>query len=167
MDTAGATARPARRRRPGNPASAVYGTIVSAGLIAGEATSRRSTAAVVGLMAGTLIVFWAAHAYADLLGGRVVDEPGTSRPWRSVLRAEWPIVESGVLPATVLVVTAAFGASRETAVLAALASAVAELCGWAALACRRMQLDRRQSIAAVLGAGALGLAIIALKVALH
>ena len=159
--------RPSRRRLPGNPASAVYGTIVSAGLIAGEATSHRSTAAVVLLMVGTLLVFWAAHTYADLLGGGAVEDPGHRRQWRSVLREEWPIVESGFLPAAILVVTTAIGASKETAALAALVSAVAELGGWAALSCRRLELGRRQSVGYILGAAALGTAIIALKVALH
>ncbi len=162
-----AAPRRLRRRLPGNPASAVYGTIVSAGLIAGEATSHRSTAVVVLLMLGTLLVFWAAHTYADLLGGGVTDEPGKHHKWRSVLREEWPIVESGALPAVILVVAALFGASRESAALAALISAVAELCGWAALACRRMDLGWRHSVVYVLGAGGLGLAIIVLKVLLH
>ena len=151
---------------PGNPAGAIYGTIVTAGLVVptGEHHEVYPTAL---LILGTVAGFWIAHAYTDLLGG--VIERGTveTTGLGHALRVEWPIVESALLPLTALLITHWVGASDEAAAEAALVVAVLELLGWAWLATRRANLPVRKRLPYLLVSAVLGIAIIVLKAALH
>lgn len=147
-----------------------------AGLLAAEGGTDRPVTDVLVSIAGTLVVFWLAHAYSQVLA-RSIAAP-TAAPARApaaapsdapiglrlILRQEWPIVESGVLPALGLVLARAAGTSHGTAAVIALIVAVGELGGWAVLACRRASLSAGSQALYALAAGLLGLAIIALKV---
>lgn len=157
-----------RRRLPGNPASAIYGTLVTAGVLAARGAGDRDLAELCLTVGGTLLVFWLGHAYTDLLGGVVATgrQAGPAALLHA-LRVEWPIVESGVLPVAATLLARGAGASSNTAVLAGLLVAVVEICLWAVLAGRRLQLTLFARLSYVLVSGLLGLAIIALKALLH
>ena len=155
-----------RRRANGNPASAIYGTIVAAAAVAAEGAGGHDTATTLGAMVASLAVFWIAHAYTDALGRRVEGERFAGL-LRQLLREEWPIVESGLPLAIVLLAGAGLGASVGVSATAALVAAVLELFGWAALACRRAGFGGLRAVGYVLGAGVLGVAVIALKYAIH
>lgn len=72
---------------PGNPVSAVYGTIIVAERLAVDRSTRHSTSAMIESLAATLIAFWLAHAYPDLLGA--VIGAASADPPASALRSSW------------------------------------------------------------------------------
>jgi len=82
------------RRFAGDPAGAMYGTILVAGQLAVESTNAYSPGAIVGSLLASVAVFWLAHAYTDTLGGVISDGPEKSVSFLRGLRKEWPIVES-------------------------------------------------------------------------
>ncbi|SDI81125.1 hypothetical protein SAMN05444157_0267 [Frankineae bacterium MT45] len=159
------------RRLRGNPASAIYGSIMSASLLVVSASLEKSLRDVVVLIISTLIVFWLAHAYTDAVGDGVSFTGTSSFPVRKVfghhLRAQWPIVESALLPVATLLVLSLFGAKLDTALFVALLVDVVELFGWGVLASRRMQMPRMRAIVFVLFTGSLGLIMVLLKVLVH
>ena len=156
-----------RRTLPGNPASAVYGTVLVAGQLAVESDTERSPALMLLGLVGTVVVFWIAHAYTDSLGAAISADHSGLHSLRHTLRAEWPIVESGALPAIILLVAAAAGAHPSTGALLALVVAVVQLIGWALLAARRAGLSGARRLTYTAAAGLLGLVIVGLKYALH
>ena len=152
----------------GNPAGAIYGAIVTAGLLAAEGAGRRRVTDLVISVAGTLLVFWLAHAYTDMMGGLITKGRSDGRPSLGrALREEWPIVESGLPPLLALVITRGIGAAVSTALTVALVVVVIEISGWAFLAGRRMELTHWRLVKFMLVSGALGVAIIVMKSLLH
>jgi hypothetical protein len=152
----------------GNPASAIYGAIVTAGLLATEDAGHNGVLDLVMSVAGTLLVFWLAHAYTDMMGGLITKGLGGERP--NLVRAlgeEWPIVGSGLPPLLALVIARAAGATVSTAVTVALIAAVVELSGWAFLAGRPMELTHWRLATFVIASGGLGVVIIILKSLVH
>jgi hypothetical protein len=157
-----------RRQLSGNPASAIYGTLVTAGVLVARGAGDRDVVELCLTVGGTLLVFWLGHAYTDLLGGAVATGQRTGpAALIHALRVEWPIVESGVLPVAATLLARGAGASANSAVLAGLLIAVVEICLWAVLAGRRLQLTPLARVSYVIVSGLLGLAIIALKALLH
>ncbi len=158
---------PELHRQLSNPAGAVYGTIVAAGVLAAEGDGGHSIGAVVASIVGTLAVFWLAHAYTDMLGEQIESRafaPG--RFWHALV-VEAPILESAVAPVLALLAAAAFGATRTTAVTSALVVAVLELLGWTVIASRRLGLRPGQAIPYCVATTVLGFGIIGLKVLIH
>lgn len=158
------------RELPGNPASAVYGTILVAGQLAVESNTDHSAGRILASLAATLVVFWLAHAYTDALGGVISAGPareGERPTFRHALRVEWPIVESGLVPAAVLGIALLVGASPPTAAAVALVVAAVELVGWALLAARRAGAQGVRLVAFVATAAAFGGVLVVLKFLLH
>ena len=155
------------RQFAGSPAGAVYGTILVSGQLAVESSTGHSTSVIIGSLLATVAVFWLAHAYTDTLGGVISDSPGKPVSLRHALRKEWPIVESALLPAVVLLASAIIGTRSSTAVLAALITANVELVGWAFLAARRAGLTGLRRVSAGVIGALLGLALVALKFLIH
>jgi hypothetical protein len=156
-----------RRRLPGNPASAVYGTILAAGQLAVESNSHRGTGQMLGSLGLTLVVFWLAHAYTDSIGLTIQARPGTAGSYTHAMREEWPIVESGLFPAAALGVAVLAGADPATGALWGLVVCAVELVGWATLAARRAELTGLRLLTTSLLGGAVGLLLVALKYLLH
>ncbi len=157
---------PARRAR-GNPASAIYGSIVAAGLVAAQGAAGYSTPQIVTSMFGSLAVFWLAHVYTDVMASPIETGRFDRHHIGHVLREEWPIFESGMPPAVVLVAGAMLGLSVNASVTLALVVTVLELLGWALLACRRMALPPGKAVPYVVIAALFGIAIIGLKLLVH
>lgn len=92
-----------------NPARAIYGTILVIAVITALSHDDSVTPAqlIAGVLATTL-VFWIDHVYAEVLGHRVAEEEEGGRPkWAHVAvaaRAQWPLVESALLPVLGLVI---------------------------------------------------------------
>ncbi|SOD71390.1 hypothetical protein SAMN05892883_0918 [Jatrophihabitans sp. GAS493] len=160
-----------QRRLVGNPASAIYGSIMSASLLVVASSLEKSLWDVIVLIVSTLIVFWLAHAYTDAVGDGVSFVGTSSVPIGRVvlhhLRAQWPIVESAFLPIATLVVLTLFGVKLDTALTVALIVDVAELFGWGALVARRMRMPMLRAVIFVLFTGSLGLIMVLLKVLVH
>ena len=112
----------------------------------------------------TLLVYWLAEEYAEVLGQQVQGGrlPSRASIWEA-LTATWPMVTASYAPLLALVLAKVAGASDLTAANVGLAAAIVLLTvhGW--LAGRAAQLRRWQLFVATSIAAALGLLMIALK----
>ncbi|MGP7999655.1 MAG: hypothetical protein ACLPKI_20395 [Streptosporangiaceae bacterium] len=156
---AGPGARNVGRRR----AAGIYGAIITAAIIAAAGGHLRTVALVVSVIV-TLVVYWLAEEYAELLGEQVAG--GKVPGWayiRDALAATWPMVSASYLPLLALLLARVAGASALTAANVGLAAAVVLLTfhGW--WAGQSAHLHGRQLLLATSVAAALGLAMIALK----
>ena len=148
----------ARRRSAG-----IYGTIVvSAVLAAGGARLRTLPLAVTVFV--TLLVYWAAKGYAELLGEHA--HAGRLPTWsdvRASLAGIWPMVTASYLPLLSLLVARVLGADTKTAATVALVVAIALLLvqGWVGGKAARLQGLRLLVVTLV--AGAFGVMMILLK----
>jgi hypothetical protein len=155
---------------PGTPARArrvsagIYGTIVTAAILASAGTRLPTTELAVSVLV-TLTVYWVAEEYADLLGGQIAGArlPGW-RHIRSALVASWAMVSASYLPLLVLLIASAAGAADTDAASAALVAAAVELVLYALAAGRAAALRGRSQLVITALAAVLGLAMIALKV---
>ena len=152
------------RRRARQIAGGIYGTIVTASIMAtsgGELPAAAETAAVLI----TLTVYWIAHEYADLLGSHIAG--GQMPGWREIrdaLTASWTMVSASYVPLLVLIAATLAGAAATDAASAGLAVAAIELVLYALAAGRAASLGRRPQILIAASAGLLGVAMIGLKV---
>ncbi len=147
----------ARRRSAG-----IYGTIASAVLAAGGAHLRTVQLAVAVVV--TLLVYWAAEGYAELLGGHAHAGRLPTRPdVRASLAALWPMVSASYVPLLALLVARILGADTKTAATVALVVAIALLLvqGW--VGGKASQLRGLPLLAVTLLAGAFGVVMILLK----
>jgi hypothetical protein len=153
-----------RDRLAANPSGAIYGTILATAVIAAAANHGEPPGRIAAATGGTLLVFWLAHVYSELLarGGRF--------RWTAVRAAmadELPMVEAP-LPSIVFLVLGAVGLLGDRlAVNLALANGVAQLLGWGALAGRRAGWSWFATLATGLVYAAFGVVIVLLKALLH
>jgi hypothetical protein len=150
-------------------AGTIYGTILVLALVAGLSEDETVDAwqLLVSVVA-TTIVFWVAHAYAEVLSKRVV--AGRSLSWHetwSALSAEWSMVRAGV-PAVIALGLAELGAySTDTGVDIAIGLGVASLFALGLQLGRREGATRLQTLASAVLNASLGLVIVVLKVLVH
>lgn len=154
---------PARRDLGRRRAAGIYGAIITAAIF-DTAGGHLSTAALVVSVVITLLVYWLAEQYAELLGEQA--EGGRLPSWASIrgaLAATWPMVSASFAPILVLVLARLAGASAFAAANVGLAAAIVLLTfhGWSAG--RAAQLRGRKLFFATAVAAALGLLMIALK----
>lgn len=161
----GSPAEPSRTR---NPASAVYGTVLAGSLIAVEGAAGVGLGRLVVLVLVTQLVYWLAHTYADLVGGRI--RTG-HRPHRGevahVLAEEWPLVTASFEPLAVTVIARAAGADLATAATLGLWAGTLMLAGWAVFAGLRARLRWPEMLLYVALSTAFGAGLVLLKVLLH
>jgi hypothetical protein len=144
-------------------AAGIYGAIITAAIL-DTAGGHLSTAALVISVVVTLLVYWLAEEYAEVLGEQAAGGHLPSRAYiRAALAATWPMVSASYAPLLALVLARLAGASALTAANIGLAAAIVLLIihGW--LAGRAAQLHGRQLLGAVSVAAALGLVMILLK----
>lgn len=155
-----------RREDEEGTASGIYGTIVSAAVMA--SSHAPTAAAVIAGVAVTLVVYWAAERYARLVAERIhADRKPTWRQVGRQLSSGWEIVTASALPLTVLAALALRGVSLSTAVLAGLVGGTLLLClaGWEIGRGTRLSVLERTVL--ILVAGGFGGLMIALKALLH
>jgi hypothetical protein len=155
----GSAAKNLGRRR----AAGIYGAIITAAIL-DTAGGHLSTAALVISLVVTLLVYWLAEEYAEVLGEQV--EGGrlpSMASIRGALVATWPMVTASYAPLLALVLARLAGASAFTAANVGLVAAIILLTvhGW--LAGRAAQLRSWQLFFATSTAAALGLVMVALK----
>ena len=112
----------------------------------------------------TLLVYWLAEEYAEILGEQL--EGGRLPTWRDIraaLAATWPMVSASGIPLLSLVLARLFGASPPDAANAGLVTAVVLLVIYAWSAGRAAQLRGRQLLVITSIAAALGLLMVLLK----
>jgi hypothetical protein len=154
----GPKARAGRRR-----ASGIYGAIITAAILA-TAGSELHTGGLVATVVITLVVYWLAEEYAELLGEQA--EGGQVPTWdyiRGSLAATWPMVTASFAPLAALVLARLAGATIPVADNIGLAAAIVLLTihGWSAA--RAAQLRGWQLAWATSVALALGLVMVLLK----
>jgi hypothetical protein len=148
--------------------SAVYGSVLVAALVGAmyeqDASSRELTLS----LAASVFVFWLAHVWSEVVGERVAAGRQFERSrLLQIARAEWPLVEAGLLPAAALALGWIGVFSHDTAAFVAMGIAIVQLVGWGVLAGRRVHVGWWRAIAAGAVDGALGLAIVSIEIALH
>ncbi|HUL28316.1 MAG TPA: hypothetical protein VLW44_21345 [Streptosporangiaceae bacterium] len=148
-----------RRRR----AAGIYGAIITAAIL-DTAGGSMATGSLVLAVVVTLVVYWLAEEYAELLGEQV--EGGRLPTWARIgeaLAETWPMVSASFAPLAALVIVRLAGGSALTAANAGLVVALVLLVihGWSAG--RASQLRGRQLLLTTSIAVALGLVMIALK----
>ena len=144
-------------------AAGIYGAIITAAIL-DTAGGRLPTAALVIAVVVTLLVYWLAEEYAELLGEQVAG--GRLPSWayiRGALATTWPMISASYAPLLALVLARLAGASALTAANVGLAVAIVLLAihGWRAG--RSAELHGRQLVAVTSVAVALGLVMVALK----
>jgi hypothetical protein len=148
----------ARRRAAG-----IYGTIVASAVLAAGGGHLTTVPLAVTVLV-TLLVYWAAEGYADLIAEQV--HAGHLPTWaqlRASLAAIWPMVSASYIPLLSLLVATILGVTTRNAATVALMVAIALLLvhGWAAG--RASQLRGLRLLAVTLVAGAFGIMMILLK----
>jgi hypothetical protein len=148
-------------------AGVVYGIVAIGALLAAESGRHENYVDTVGSAALAACLFWLAHAYATLLGRRLIHRevltPMTL--WRA-LTHDSAIFRGAAIPLAALVIAWAAGAAQETAVTAALWCAVATVVAFELVAGIRSR-GRPAELAFEVGVGlVMGLGILALKVLL-
>jgi hypothetical protein len=144
-------------------AAGIYGAIITAAIIAAAGGKLPTLALAISVLV-TLVVYWVAEEYAEVLGEQVTGgELPTMASIRAALISTWPMVSASYLPLLALVVTRVAGASASVAANVGLAVAVLLLVyhGWTAG--RASHLHGWRFAGAVLTAAALGLVMILLK----
>ena len=149
---------PGRRRAAG-----IYGSIITAAILAAAGGQLRTTPLAVAILV-TLVVYWVAEEYAELLGMQV--EHGklpTREHVRAALATTWPMVTASYGPLLALVLARLLGASDALAADIGLGAAVVLLVGHAWAAGRAVALHGRQLAEVTCVAAALGVVMIVLK----
>ena len=144
-------------------AAGIYGAIVTAAILDTVGGHVSTTALVVSVVV-TLLVYWLAEEYAEVLGEQVEGGRLPSRASiREALAATWPMISASFAPLVALVLARLAGASALTAANVGLvvAAILLTLHGW--LAGRAAQLRGWPLCLATSIAAALGLVMILLK----
>jgi hypothetical protein len=151
-----------------NPTGAVYGTITLGTLLAAEDGLHDTYPETVGSVVVALVLYWLAHSYAELLGGRLATGGRlTARALGQALVRDWAIVRGTGAPLLALVAGWAVGADQQTAVTVALWTCAASLVAFEVLAGLRARARPRElALEACVGV-AMGVGVVALRAILH
>jgi hypothetical protein len=151
--------RPRGRRR----AAAIYGTIVTAAVLAAGGNQLSSAVLEVTVLV-TLIVYWLAEQYAELLGEHTgAGRLPTRNQVRSSLAEAWPMVTASFVPLLSLLAARLLGASPPGAADVALIVTLALLVIHGYAAGRAAHLTGVRLVIVVAVAGLLGAAMVVLK----
>ena len=115
-------------------AAGIYGAVVTAAVIAAPGEKLPTRWLVVAVVV-TLIVYWVAEQYAELLGEHTAAGHLPTRPQiKAALASSWPMVGASYLPLLALVLARLAGASLLTAANVGLVTALLLLVyhGWSA-----------------------------------
>lgn len=151
-----------------NPTAAVYGVIVIGALLSAETPARETYLETISSTVIAAALYWLAHSYARVLGLRLGSrEPLTVGSLAQALRADWPLLRGAAIPLLALIACALAGAGRQTAVSAAVWSAVASIAAFEAVAALRSRASRGELVVEIAIGMTMGLGILALKIVLH
>ncbi len=152
----------------GDPANAIYGTILVAAVVAAEDPQQTQSYEIALTVAVTVVVFWLAHGYARVISSRLSTGAGLSLgEVRAALAEHWPIVQAAVPPMAVLAIAAGEGATVEGAQQAALWTSVVLLGIWSTVAGRASQLVGWRLVCYAGSSAVLGFLMIILEVLIH
>jgi hypothetical protein len=148
-------------------AAGIYGTIVTAAVLAAGGNQLSSAALEVTVLV-TLVVYWLAHQYAELLGEHThAGRLPTRGEVRSSLAAAWPMVSASFVPLVSLVVARLLGASASRAAGVALIVTLVLLIVHGYAAARAARLTGVRFVIVIAIAGVLGASMVVLKALLQ
>lgn len=148
----------------GNAAGVVYGVITVGALMAAEAGRHESYVDKVASALIATLLYWLAHAYADLLGRRLATgERLTAGTLARALGHDWAIVRGAALPLLALLIAWIAGASQEAGLTAALRTAVITVVVFEVVAGIRAKSTPGELVLKAAVGVTMGLAILALK----
>jgi hypothetical protein len=159
----GAQLGPAAENLGRRRAAGIYGAIITAAIL-DTAGGRVSTTALVISVVVTLLVYWIAEEYAEVLGEHTTGGRLPGRAYiQGSLAASWPMVSASYAPLLAVVLAKVAGASDLTAANVGLVVAIVLLTvhGW--LAGRAAQLAGWKLVITTSIAAGLGLVMILLK----
>jgi hypothetical protein len=149
---------------PENAAGVVYGVITVGALMAAESGRHESYLDALASALVATLLYWLAHAYADLLGRRLTTgEPLTAKSLGQALADDWGIVRGAAIPMLALVIAWAVGAGREAGVTAALRTAVVTVVVFELLAGIRAKSTTGELLLKAAVGVTMGVAILAVK----
>jgi hypothetical protein len=149
----------------GRAPAGIYGTIISASVLA---AAYEDTALEIALgVFFTLLVYWLAERWSELVGSHLRGEPFDWAHARRVFMHGWPMVQASYVPMLALIIARLLGASVDAAVNFALLTTILVLIGLGALAARRAGLPPVGLVASAIFNGLLGAVLILLKSLLH
>jgi hypothetical protein len=147
-------------------AAGIYGLVVSSSvMVAGVGYYTAPKLAVAVLV--TVLVYWLAERYAELLAHSVHGHRLTLAQSAHVLREGWPLVQASYAPLAAMILCYFFGLGVSVSVLIALLVSTALLVFLGAAGARRAGFRPFGVLVSALIAGALGLLLIGFKYLLH
>jgi hypothetical protein len=147
-------------------AHAIYGTVVGSAVMV-AASLHGALGQVVISVVVTLLVYWVAERYAELLAAGARGSVPDRQAVIVALHHGWPMLQASYLPLVVLLVASALGAELPTAVLAALCLSTVLLANLGYGAARRSDASLLSALGWAAASAMLGVAVILLKLALH
>jgi len=164
------TAGTPRSRRLGilaaNPRGAVYGTIVASAVIAATAGHEPPAIILAGTVT-TLLVFWLAHVYADVLDHGLRQAGFDLKMVPAIMGRELSMLAAPALSILFLLLGALGLLDEGLAVRLALWNGVAQLVGWGVDVGRRSGQSWPAALLTGLINGAFGVVVIVLEALLH
>ncbi len=144
-------------------AAGIYGAIITASIMAAAGNTLTTLALALSVLT-SLVVYWLAERYAEVLGSVAAD--GRLPTWRHIrvaLAGSWPIVSASFAPLLALLAARLAGATASTAATVGVVTALVLLTihGWAAA--RAAELHGWRLAVAASVAAALGLVMVVLK----
>ena len=153
---------------PFNVRASVYGLIAVSAVLAAESASRETYGETIVAVVLALILYWLADSYAELVALRVREaERLTPIALGRMLWQELPIMVGGAPPVLAVLIAWAAGASLNTALLAALWTAAVTILVAEVIAGMQADLSGRELAIQALVGTALGVLVLALRLALH
>ena len=143
----------------------IYGTIVITGVVT-AATPEISAGATLALAAGTLVSFFLAHVYAQVLARSIDDQSPRAATAKTAALTSRGMVEALAIPGVALLLGAIGLISDSLAITLAEWLCVGQLFLWCVIV-GRLQRGWTRAVAVGLVFAALGAAIVLLKTLLH
>jgi hypothetical protein len=150
---------------PSDAPAGIYGTIICASVMAAEAGQPVGEVAIAVFI--TVLVYWAAERWSELVAGHLRGERLTwSQIWH-VFATGWPMVQASYTPLVLMGAAWLLGANDELAINIALVTTIALLAVLGVIAGRRAGLGRWGIVGSAVFTGLLGSALVILKALLH
>ncbi len=141
--------------------AAVYGSFLAASVVGVAYESGAGARTMTAALLGSMLVFWAAHVWSDVVGERIaLGEAFRPRDALSIARREWPLVEAAALPSILLALAWAGAWSRGTGAMLAVAAALVQVVAWGFAAGRRAGGSPLAATVLAVGEGALAVLLL-------
>ena len=152
----------------GNPAEAIYGTLLAGVVLATKAHKGVSGASIFWSAIGALVLYWIAHVYADVIGEQVELH---RRPTRGeighICIENWSRLRASLIPVIFFEIVRLARGSLDASVNSALWLTVGLLAAWGATAAYRSGARGVALAIESLVCGVLGVVVVLLKIVLH